>query len=60
MIYEKYLIPIKVQTSLNGVMVKLLALLTRDCEFDTGLLQSFGCDFKPRFRLRMTFAVGGT
>ena len=28
--------------------------------FDPGLLQSVGWDYKPRSRLRMTLAVGGT
>ena len=44
----------------HGRAVKLPALKTRGPEFDPGLLQSFGWHFKPRSRLRMTLAVGGT
>ena len=37
-----------------------LALQTRGCRFDPGLLQSVGQYYKPKSRLHMTLAVGGT
>ena len=41
---------------LARVVVEPLTLKMRGCGFDPGLLQSFGCDFKPRPHLGMTSA----
>ena len=46
--------------SLCGVLVKLLDLQARGRGFDSGLLQYFEWDFKPKPRLRVTLADDGT
>ena len=45
---------------LHGTEVMSLALRTRGCRFDPRLLQSVGKDYKLRYRLHMTLAVGWT